>query len=181
MKYSYVYIIILALSISVSPVILGAMTPEQEAVSTLTTPPTAIDPDELSRAIYHGDKERIARLVAAGVSLDRVVHYKMYDYILALPPVAEVIFIYSGRHSFNGDQVGSELIKLLVEAGADPNVRMAHGWTPLHMACGQYCEGIVSFRMYTTLIECGANKRIENENGETPVHILIERLQDQLP
>lgn len=53
------------------------------------------------------------------------------------------------------------VVRLLVQAGADPNVRDPNWNTPLH---GDLDEGAAS-----ALVELGADVNARNSNGETPL------------
>ena len=149
-------------------------------VNMLTVPPGAVNPDDLSHAIYNGDMDGIQNLLFGGVSPNRTVRYKVFDYQIELSPIAEVIFNYSGHPSnldfVRSEQKGCLLIELLIKHGANPNMRLTAGATPLHMTCGQFCEGIVSFKMFATLVEKGADRGARNDKGETPIDIMMEEL-----
>ena len=54
--------------------------------------------------------------------------------------------------------------KLLLDAGADPNVHGEYGNTPLHEAVGQK-----HYEFVKLLLEHGASKALQNEDGLTPV------------
>lgn len=63
----------------------------------------------------------------------------------------------------------------LVTAGCDVNaVEHAHGNTPLHIACTQFCEEAVF-----SLIYCGAKINKENNLGETPLLKLLKFAQNR--
>jgi len=59
-----------------------------------------------------------------------------------------------------------ELVKLLLEKGADVNVKDQRGFTPLHKACG-----LGRFRIAKFLLDHGANPEARNVNDRTPLHI----------
>ncbi|MDX1781561.1 MAG: ankyrin repeat domain-containing protein, partial [Thalassovita sp.] len=60
-----------------------------------------------------------------------------------------------------------ELLKMLLEAGAMPNMTNKTGHTPLHYAArNQWWENIA------LLLAHGADPNIRNENGETPLFLL---------
>ena len=152
----------------------------------LTAPPMAVNPDDLSRAIYNGDMDGIQNLLFGGVSPNRTVRYEIeildahQKYQLELSPIAEVIFNYSGNPSdpdfVRNEQKGCLLIELLIKHGANPNMRLTAGATPLHMTCGQFCEGIVSSKMFATLVEKGADRGARNADGETPIDLMMEAI-----
>ena len=53
--------------------------------------------------------------------------------------------------------------KILLDAGADPNVHGEYGNTPLHEAVGQKQHEFVKL-----LLARGASKELRNEDGQTP-------------
>jgi ankyrin repeat protein len=63
----------------------------------------------------------------------------------------------------------SELIKLLLDTGADPNVKLEDGSTPLHFA-------IVDYEDTKLLLEAGADKNARNNSGKTPFDLALENL-----
>jgi hypothetical protein len=60
-------------------------------------------------------------------------------------------------------QERANIVSLLLEAKADPNVPNPEGWSPLHWAVGQ--AGIIE-----RLQSAGAKVDSRNKNGETPLH-----------
>ncbi|XP_074164635.1 2-5A-dependent ribonuclease [Sminthopsis crassicaudata] len=56
-----------------------------------------------------------------------------------------------------------ELVQQLLEKGADVNIKMEGGWTPMHNAVKEGDENIVKL-----LLEKGADPHIRKENGATP-------------
>jgi ankyrin repeat protein len=59
--------------------------------------------------------------------------------------------------------------KLLLDAGADPNVHGEYGNTPLHEAVGEKnCEFV------KLLLTHGASKELHNEDGLTPVDLAAQ-------
>jgi ankyrin repeat protein len=56
-----------------------------------------------------------------------------------------------------------EIVRLLVENGAPPNIRQEGGWTPLHEAAQ-----IGDKEMVKALLEYGADAQIRSSDGKTP-------------
>ena len=59
-----------------------------------------------------------------------------------------------------------ELVRLLLEWKADPNVVQAGGWTPLHQAAAHGREEIAKL-----LLEHGASLTAKSEDGRTPLEM----------
>lgn len=135
--------------------------------------------DALTQAISKCDKEAVRRIIQGGTSPNRRVEYKMYESRISLPPLAEVIWHHGGGFpDREKTKAACELISLLVELGADPNINVLRGSTPLHMAAGKYAEGIVEFSFFGALMDCGVDWNIKNDDGETPRDCVRENLMD---
>lgn len=133
--------------------------------------------DALTQAIMKGDQEAVRRIIRSGTSPNRRAEYRMYEDRISLPPLAEVIWHYGGGFPDpEKTKVACGLIELLVDLGADPNINVLHGNTPLHMAAGVYHEGIVEFSFFGALMDCGADWNIKNDKGETPRDCVRENL-----
>jgi ankyrin repeat protein len=61
-----------------------------------------------------------------------------------------------------------EIAKLLLEHGADPNIKDLHGWTPLHDAA--YWGNVEVARL---LLQHGADPNVKGKRGETPLILAI--------
>ena len=59
-----------------------------------------------------------------------------------------------------------ELVRLLLEGGADPNVTQAGGWTPLHQAAAHGREEVASI-----LVDKGASLLAKSDDGRTPLEM----------
>ena len=66
-----------------------------------------------------------------------------------------------------------EIVKLLLEKGADINVQDNDGRTPLHEAMSYQAFGVARF-----LLENGANVNLKNKDGDTPI-ISVVYLDDE--
>ena len=63
-----------------------------------------------------------------------------------------------------------ECVKLLLEHGADINIKENYGWTALHMAC-RYCNEDSSIECVKLLLEHGADVNAKENDGWTALHL----------
>ncbi|MDQ7055090.1 MAG: ankyrin repeat domain-containing protein [Persephonella sp.] len=106
---------------------------------------------KLITAIMEGDYNEIYRLV----DLLQVNINRSYEYEGAPLHVAVK----------EGD---AELVKYLLEKGADPNGKGAFGETPLHIAVDRGYLDIVQL-----LLERGADPNAQSNEGNTPLHMAV--------
>jgi hypothetical protein len=102
----------------------------------------------LMRAVMRNDPEKIAALIKAGVLLDETDEGE-----------TALHWAVSRRHT--------EIVVMLLEAGANPNVPDNDGYTPLHdVAEMGDCQpaGI----MLKALLAAGADTNLREKNGRTP-------------
>ena len=64
----------------------------------------------------------------------------------------------------------SEIIKILIQAGANVDTRTIHGWTPLYLAAWNNKNP----EIIKTLIQAGANVDMRTTEGYTPLHQAAE-------
>lgn len=62
-----------------------------------------------------------------------------------------------------------QIVKMLIENGANINSKDKHGDTPLTIACTQNKDTLVKY-----LVEGGANINISNDNCDTPLIIMCK-------
>ena len=63
-----------------------------------------------------------------------------------------------------------DVVRLLLENGASPNVKDLNGNTPLHLAA---CSGYIP--IVTLLLHYGGNISATDANGKTPLHLVLAR------
>jgi hypothetical protein len=63
-----------------------------------------------------------------------------------------------------------QIVKLLLEAGADPNARQERGFTPLHDAAANGSEPLTEL-----LLNHGARADAKTDDGKTPADMALER------
>jgi len=109
----------------------------------------------LHLAAYTARSEAARTLVSRGAPVDAVSTNAMKN-----SPLCAAL---AGR----GDH---ELVRLLLESGADPNFRAAHGVTPLHLAASRGADALVDL-----LLEGGADGAARMDDGTTPAGIAAAR------
>lgn len=75
-----------------------------------------------------------------------------------------------------------EMVKLLIEAGADPNIDLGQGWTPLHNAIEACIDTMIQnnrdsffpelLEMVKVLVENGADFNKKNADGKKPLDFI---------
>jgi len=68
-----------------------------------------------------------------------------------------------------------DLVRLLLEGGADPNVDQAGGWTPLHQAAAHGREECAKL-----LVAHGASLTAKSDDGRTPLEMARAKSHDAL-
>jgi ankyrin repeat protein len=104
----------------------------------------------LHLAAYFGHPDTVGLLLGAGA--DATVPAHRADAVAPLHSAA------AGR--------SAEVVRQLVEAGADPNARQAGGWTPLHAAAINGDDDIVDI-----LLAAGADRSLANDAGTLPLDL----------
>lgn len=67
----------------------------------------------------------------------------------------------------------ADIVKLLVDHGADIAAHDENRWTPLHLAA--YCGGAVS-ETVQLLLECGADATARDRSNKTPLHLALSKV-----
>ena len=70
---------------------------------------------------------------------------------------------------------GAEIVKMLLEAGADPNVEQERGFVPLHSAAANGNVAVVEL-----LLNHGARANAKADDGKTPVDMAAEQGHEDL-
>jgi ankyrin repeat protein len=76
-----------------------------------------------------------------------------------------------------------DVVKLLIDAGADLNAKDKNGWTPLHLTCGLTRSNELRERhvaIADLLIEHRAGVNCRNNNGVTPLHLATKNERDDV-
>jgi ankyrin repeat protein len=113
---------------------------------------------------YEHVLELSQKLIAAGANVNPVFP-RNGERLSPLFWAVSSVFIGWNEHHENR----YELIRLLLDAGADPNAGLADGDTPLHYAT-------VDYDITKMLLDAEADKRAKNKDGKTPFDIAMENL-----
>jgi ankyrin repeat protein len=113
----------------------------------------------LGLAAYFGKNEAVKYLIKAGAEVNSPSKNS-----LRVTPLQSAV---AGGHL--------EITRLLLEAGASPNVREPGGYTPLHTAAQNGAVEIVR-----SLIFGGANVEAINEKNEKPLDIALKSGHDEV-
>jgi ankyrin repeat protein len=113
----------------------------------------------LGLAAYFGKSEAVKYLIKAGAEVNSPSKNS-----LRVTPLQSAV---AGGHL--------EITRLLLEAGASPNVREQGGYTPLHTAAQNGAVEIVR-----SLIFGGANVEAINEKNEKPLDIALKSGHDEV-
>jgi ankyrin repeat protein len=119
----------------------------------------------LHLAAFFGQADAVRLLLARGAAVDRNGTGWMTGTSLHAGA--------SGSHA--------TVVRVLLDAGADPNNRQRHGYTPLHSAAANG-----DLESVELLLEAGADPAATNDDGQTPLMlaereddlVIVERLRD---
>ncbi|XP_078614471.1 death-associated protein kinase 1-like isoform X1 [Branchiostoma floridae x Branchiostoma japonicum] len=109
-----------------------------------------MDEDEFKRAVERGDVQTVRRGLQTGVDVNQRFHYNYWHGWTALHMA-----------SANGD---TEMVKLLVQLGANVEAKDKNGWTALHWA-----SRIGNTEVVKLLIQLGANVEAKDKDGTKPL------------
>lgn len=83
---------------------------------------------------------------------------------------------------FAMSQDDPDMVKLALESGADPNIDLGQGWTPLHEAVDYAIDGMIqhnldslysiAVEMIKILLDKGADLSKKTNSGKTPLDII---------
>jgi ankyrin repeat protein len=108
----------------------------------------------LGLAVYFGRKETAQALLQAGANPNTSSANQF-----KLRPIHSAA-------AHRDAETSLELVRLLLNFDADPNVTQAGGWTPLHQAAAHGREPIAQL-----LIDHGASLTTKSEDGRTPLEM----------
>lgn len=119
--------------------------------------------DNICRAVANGDIEWVKSLFTRGISAN-------YECIKSSHSLLNI--------AVENEQL--EVIKFLLQNGADINFKSNKGWTPLHVAVDISIDGTIQSggspgeeptELINYLLDNGADKTILECNGKTPIDI----------
>lgn len=129
--------------------------------------------NSLLRAIVDDDRAKVKTLLDsdAGLAARFIKKAKLYESGIDH-------WIYAGDTALHLAAAGyrAEIIRVLLDAGADPNAAMNHrGSTPLHYAADGYITGPAwnakrQVKAIRCLLDAGADVTFRDKNGATPLH-----------
>ena len=122
-------------------------------------------------AARNGHAEIVKLLLAAGSKIQGsfgvAVRYGQAEVVRVLMDKVPETYNWTRRLTTAVDYDHVEVVKILIAAGADPNVKDEHGNTLLHNAD---LHGARNAKVIKVLIAAGADPNVKNEYGNTPLH-----------
>jgi len=112
----------------------------------------------LGYAAFFGHPETLELLLNAGAQVDQPARNQM-----RVCPLHAAV---AHRHP----EVALAVVKMLLERGAEANIRQQGEWTPLHEAAARGHQEMVQL-----LLSHGADVNAKNEEGKTPFEMAIEK------
>ncbi len=137
--------------------------------------------DDIVEAAKKGDLETVRAILEIDPSMIRAVdggrwtalhwaairgHWDVYEFLFEYDPGIDPVGADGCtplNYAAHNDR--PDMIRLLLDRGADPNIRNIWGMTPLHTAVWRNCPGVV-----TLLLDSGADPEIKTNEGWTPLH-----------
>src|SRR4051794_7421071 len=145
-----------------------------------------VNPDDALRtvvtAIVAGDAAAVSRILAESPELARASFQVGATRTSEEPHFVEEIrrYIYAGDTAlrFAAAAYQSEIVRMLIEAGADVHAKNRHGDEPLHAASAgspgsAYWNPSAQAATITALIHSGADPNAVNKRGVAALHIAV--------
>ncbi|HUQ16508.1 MAG TPA: ankyrin repeat domain-containing protein [Candidatus Saccharimonadales bacterium] len=169
----------------VSAVLAAAYRNDPKAVAALRSTGLALD---LFEAAAVGDVERVRDLLSTGATratdyntdgfhaLGLAAFFRHFEVLKVLldsgadvqAPSQNQMRV-TALHSAVADRGDREIALALIAAGADPNAKQRHGWTPLHGAAGSGDRAVIG-----ALLTAGADPTLANDDGKRAADIARE-------
>ncbi len=136
--------------------------PFEPAIAVNSNPVTENDAvsaerDKLERALDAGDIEAVKSIIASGIDLNKMNGED------GLTPLEVAIAV---------KNYSDDILELLLESGANPNLQSDGGLSPLHLVAGYMhspADGDARTKTAQILVKYGAQTEMRNDQGMTPL------------
>lgn len=117
-----------------------------------------VDLDQLANLILDGANEELTRVLRGLADVNCTTDGNRWNLLhIAMEPIRET--------------VGVDTLRILIDAGVDPNSQDVHGYTPLHYAARKNDVAGIEF-----LCRNEADPNVINGEGVTPMQVAVRRL-----
>jgi len=115
--------------------------------------------EELQNAAFYGSLNKVDELLRAGAD----INHKRRSH--GWTPLTSAIF----------NRAGKEMIKLLLDRGADVNAKDGHGYTPLLTICTKKPDIPEIVEIVQLILDAGADINAHGQGETTPLHAACSR------